>query len=192
MHAAGAIHEGRFRIWRMEPDGSGARVLSRGEDDIAPTVSPDGKWIYYQAAGNAPGVSRISAEGGDPVRVTERAVSITDISPDGRELLVRLDDGSPGGRYAVMDAGTGALKARLDLPGGRPRWGRLPGLIAYIDEKDGVDNVWERPVAGGAARQLTKFTSGRLYNLKYSHGGKRLVLAKGQRTGDMVLIRNFR
>ena len=91
-----------------------------------------------------------------------------------------------------MDAETGAFKARLDLPGGRPRWGRLPGLVTYVDDKDGVDNVWERPIAGGAAKQLTKFTSGRIYSLDYTPDGKRLFLAKGQRTGDMVLIRNFR
>jgi hypothetical protein len=39
---------------------------------------------------------------------------------------------------------------------------------------------------------MTKFTSGRLYNLRLTHDGKRLFLAKGQRTGDVVLIRNFR
>ena len=187
-----AIHEGRYRIWRMEPDGSGARVLSRGEDDVSPVVSPDGKWIFYEAAGTSPGLMRISSDGGEPRRMGDRIAHPMDVSSDSRELLVRIDDASPGGRYGVMDTESGAIKARLDLPGGRPRWGRQPGLVIYIDEKDGVDNVWERAIAGGAPKPLTTFTSGRIYNVKYGQGGKRLLLAKGQRTGDVVLIRNFR
>jgi len=186
-----AIHEGRFRIWRVQRDGSDARVLSRGEDDVAPTVSPDGKWIYYEAAEPKPALMRLPSEGGDAVRVSERAVSVSDISADGRELLVVFKDAF-GARSAVMDAETGAIKTELDLPGGRPRWSHRPGVVTYIERKDGVDNVWERPIAGGPAKQLTKFTTGRIYSLEYAPGGKRLFLAKGQRTGDMVLIRNFR
>jgi eukaryotic-like serine/threonine-protein kinase len=186
-----AIHEGRFRIWRVQRDGSDARVLSHGEDDIAPTVSPDGQWIYYEAADPKPALMRLPAEGGDAIRISERPVSVSDISADGRELLVVFKDAF-GGRYAVMDAATGAVKTLLNLSGGRPRWSRLPGVIAYIDGKDGVDNVWERSVAGGSAKQLTTFTTGRIFSLEYAPDGKRLFLAKGQRTGDMVLIRNFR
>ena len=186
-----AIHEGRFRIWRVQRDGSDARVLSRGEDDIAPTVSPDGKWIYYEAAEPKPGLMRLPSDGGDAVRVSERAVSVSDISADGRELLVVFKDAF-GARSAVMDAETGAIKTELDLPGGRPRWSHLPGVVTYIVREDGVDNIWERPVAGGTAKPLTKFTAGRIYNVEYAPGGKRLFVAKGQRTGDVVLIRNFR
>jgi hypothetical protein len=90
-----------------------------------------------------------------------------------------------------MDTETGAIKATFELPS-RPRWSRQPGVVTYIDSKDGVDNLWERSIAGGVPKQLTKFTTGRLYNLEYAPGGKRLFIAKGQRTGDMVLIRNFR
>ena len=47
--------------------------LSRGEDDIAPTVSPDGKWIYYEAAEPKPALMRLPAEGGDAVRIERTA-----------------------------------------------------------------------------------------------------------------------
>ena len=52
--------------------------------------------------------------------------------------------------------------------------------------------LWEQPVAGGPPRQLTKFTSGRIFNFAYTPDRKRLFLARGTRTGDVVLIRDFR
>jgi hypothetical protein len=53
-------------------------------------------------------------------------------------------------------------------------------------------NVWERPLAVGAARRLTNFSSGRIMNLAYSPDRKRLFLSRGYRTGDVWLLRNFR
>ena len=92
-----AIHEGRFRIWRMQPDGTDARVLSRGEDDVSPMVSPDGKWIYYEAAEqdtrpDADCLLKVETRRGWasawPIRWTSRR--------DGRELLIRDRRRSPG------------------------------------------------------------------------------------------------
>jgi len=91
----------------------------------------------------------------------------------------------------ILAADTGVLKARLDLRGSMPRWGRRPDLIAYLSTTDGVTNLWERPLSGGAPRQLTKFTTGSTFNFAYSPDRKRLFLARGTRTGDLYLIRNF-
>jgi hypothetical protein len=54
-----------------------------------------------------------------------------------------------------------------------------------------VSNVWEQPIADGAARQVTSFTSGRIFNFRYDPARTRLFLARGTRTGDVVLIRDF-
>jgi hypothetical protein len=63
--------------------------------------------------------------------------------------------------------------------------------VAFILGKDGVYNLWEQPVTGGPPRQLTKFTTGHIFNFAYSPDGTRLFLARGTRTGDVVLIRDF-
>lgn len=58
-------HEDRFRVWRMQPDGSDARPLSNGEDDYGPRVSPDGRWIYYMmSTANTDRLVRMPAEDG--------------------------------------------------------------------------------------------------------------------------------
>jgi Tol biopolymer transport system component/tRNA A-37 threonylcarbamoyl transferase component Bud32 len=188
-----AIHEDRYRIWRMEPDGAGARVLSRGEDDIVPIVSPDGRWVYYWAAAAKGSIMRMAADGSQSSVLTDLPVAPVSVSPDGRTLLVRSEDVSIGASYAVLDAETGSITARVDLPSvARAGWGRRGGVLTYILNREGVSNLWEQSVAGGPPRQLTTFTNGRIFNFAYSPDRERLFLARGQITGDVVVLRNFR
>jgi Tol biopolymer transport system component/tRNA A-37 threonylcarbamoyl transferase component Bud32 len=188
-----ALHENRFRIWRMEPDGSDARVLSRGEDDIAPMVSPDGRWIYYWAAAEKGTIMRMAADGSGSSVLTDLPVAPVSVSPDGRELLVRSQHISIGASHAVLDAETGAIKARVDLPGdARAGWGHRGDRLTYILHSGGVGNLWEQPIAGGPPRQLTRFTSGRIFNFAYTPDRQRLFIARGHITGDVWLFRDFR
>lgn len=188
----GGMHEGRFRIWRMDPDGANARVISKGEDDVRPFVSPDGRWIYYTQAGAKSMIVRAPADGsGEPVVVADRPVSLLGVAPDGRSLLVWAPD-SEGGGYEVLDAGTGAVSARLSLPSDTVGWGRRSDLVAFVRDRDGVSNLWEQPVSGGPPRQITSFTSGQIFHFAYSADGARLFLSRGTRTGDIWALKNFR
>ena len=45
---------------------------------------------------------------------------------------------------------------------------------------------------GEEPRQVTNFTSGRIFDFSWSRDGKRLYLAKGEHTSDVILISNFR
>ena len=158
----------------------------------APIVSPDGRWVFYLQAGTEPRLMRISTDGGDAARIGGHNVPM-DISADGRDLLVVTDRTGPNA-YVIVDASTGAMKTQLTLPedARSVKYGRRPDLVAFILDRSGIGNVYEQPIGGGAPRQLTKFTSGRLGTFAYSPDRTRLVLSRGTRTGDVVLIRDFR
>jgi Tol biopolymer transport system component len=186
-----ALHEGRYRIWRMDPDGGGARALSSGEDDIMPEVSPDGRWIYYHEAVPDNRIVRIPSGGGERTTIGAMEALPQDVSRDGRRLLAAIR--SANQRYALIDAETGQVITTVQIPAdSAPKFGRTDEFIAYLREHDGVYNLWEQPIAGGPPRQVTTFTNGRIYNFDYAADGKRLFLSRGERTGDVVLIRGFR
>lgn len=189
-----ALHEDRFRIWRMDADGANARLLTQGVDDMRPFVSPDGQWIYYTAGGPGAAVMRARADGsGAPAVVTGRPLELLGLSPDGRSLLVSVVEPSEGASHAVLDAESGASTARVNLPAeARPGWGRDSSIVAYLLDTDGVTNLWEQPIAGGPPRQITQFTSGQMFHFAYSTDGTRLFLSRGRRTGDLWALRNFR
>jgi serine/threonine protein kinase/Tol biopolymer transport system component len=185
-----ALDGERFRVWRMERDGSRPRVLSNGEDDVMPVVSPDGRWVYYAASDGGGGIRRVPANGGDAVDVSQEAGFLVDISRDGQQLLVtRFAD---NGRASIIDSASGRLVSRLPTPAEhKVKWGRRPDLLAYIETRDGVANLWEQTIAGGPPRQLTRFTEGHIFNFAYSKDRTRLFLSRGSRRGDVVLLRGL-
>ena len=62
--------------------------------------------------------------------------------------------------------------------------------LTYIDTKDGVSNIWAQPIDGGPKRQLTNFKADLIFNYAWSRDGKKLALARGSKTSDVVLIRD--
>jgi Tol biopolymer transport system component len=188
------LHEDHFRIWRMDTDGSDARVLTSGKDDLWPVASPDGQWVYYVAFGDGdPRTMRVPAAGGESTVLNEVGAHPFDITADGRLLLVRLTE-SEGAPFAVMNAETGAIERRFELPRGveMAQWSPDGQSVAFIDTRDGASNLWAKPIDGSAPpRQVTSFTSGSIFHFSYSQDG-RILLARGQRSGDAVLVRNFR
>jgi hypothetical protein len=63
--------------------------------------------------------------------------------------------------------------------------------ISFVWSVNGVDNIWEQPVAGGPPKQVTHFTSDSIFWFDWSRDG-RLALGRGTEPTDLVLIKNFR
>jgi hypothetical protein len=55
----------------------------------------------------------------------------------------------------------------------------------------GATNLWEQPLKGGNAQQLTSFKTGQIFDFSWSRDRKRLLLTRGQTTRDVVLIEDL-
>jgi Tol biopolymer transport system component len=55
-----------------------------------------------------------------------------------------------------------------------------------------VGNLWLQPLAGGKRKQITNFSSDRIYSFDWSTDGKQLAVARGSSSNDIVLISHFR
>jgi Tol biopolymer transport system component/DNA-binding SARP family transcriptional activator len=159
-------------VWAVDiPAGAavgttGATPITTGSQIVeALEVSPDGKWLAFDADGaGSQDIYRIPLGGGDVERIVESATD--DHRPfwasDGKSLLY----------YAFVGGARRAFVARVDggephmlQPGGRdeqhtPVWSRDMRHILFHRPVDGVDQIFELDRAGesawGAARQLTK------------------------------------
>jgi serine/threonine protein kinase/Tol biopolymer transport system component len=187
-----SVVEDKLRLARLQPDGTNLRYLTSGERDYAGRVSPDGKWLYYSTSTDTHTLMRVSTDGGTATQVGAGNVNLIDFSSDGRRALIwRAPDATTRG-LAIIDAETGAMQSPVNIRGNEVRFGRTDDVLAYLLRDDkGVENLWEQPIAGGKPRQLTTFTTGRVFHFAYSPDRKRLFLARGTRTGDVTLIRGF-
>jgi len=64
--------------------------------------------------------------------------------------------------------------------------------LNYIDTRDGISNIWSRPLSGGSPKQVTTFTPDRIFSYAWSPNGKQIAVARVVQTSDIVLISNFR
>jgi Tol biopolymer transport system component len=208
VHGEGGIN----RIWRANPDGSGAVPLTSGEFGSLWGCSPDGKWLYYTEAVTN-GLLRVAAGGGKPELVpgANPPNSLTiqaALSPDGKTLAIFTSVLNPesktySNRIVLASQDSGVRNLDLD-PGlkavfhtqGPPdsagfRFSPDGKSIAFVIEEAGVDNIWMQPVDGSKERKLTNFNdSERIQSFRWSPDGKALALLRFSSVSDVILLRD--
>jgi eukaryotic-like serine/threonine-protein kinase len=187
-----------LRICRIDIDGSNAKQLTNGLE-FDPQWSPDGRFIVYvDATNNSPQIWRVSANGNQPVRLIASklfAIAPT-VSPDGKQVACYYQDNGPL-KIAVLPIGGGEPTRTFDaqafgFPWTNLRWTLDGRAIVHVVTRGGVSNLWSQPVDGSAPKQITNFTSDRLFRFDLSRDGKQLALSRGTVTSDVLLITNFR
>jgi serine/threonine protein kinase/Tol biopolymer transport system component len=163
-------------------------------------ISRDGRWIVYAySPGGGPAhLLKLPARGGAPVQLADGIQCFPRISPDGKLVAYNyFDVQAQRRRTAVISLDGGPALATVDLPqdttwNGKSlfQWTPDGKALTYPDTKDGIDNLWNQPLDGGPPKQVTHFTSDRIFSFSWSRDGKRLAVSRGTRTSDVVLIRS--
>jgi len=181
----------------IDADGSHAVPLTKGMYGM-PACSNIGDYFYYLDQDR---ILRVPMSGGPPREVGHNlSVGVhwpMGVSPDGTRLaylqhlqgpgsserwnvaVIRTDDGSPVTSWPVQ------------LPRYHPRrfrWSPQGLAWQFLRSDGGGFNIWEQTIAGGTAKQLTRFTSERIFNFYESLDGKRLVMTRGSLSHDVVLL----
>src|SRR5207245_2073228 len=96
----------------------------------------------------------------------------------------------PTSGIAIMPFEGGPVIKRFEIS--NAHWGADARTIQYVSTHNGIDNIWEQPVAGGPARQVTHFDTGQIFSWRFSPDRKHLAVSRGRITQDVILISNFR
>lgn len=185
-------------VWRVDTDGGSERQVTTGDADGEPAITPDGQWLWFthwaegkpalykQPLGSSGAATRSDIPGHRPR-----------FSPDGKWLLVFLDDVAANRQVNVLYSGDGSQKVRpIELPlHSNPqevRWTPDSQALSFQRSENGADNIWLQPLSGGEPKQLTRFKDGNIFTHAWSPDGKQLILARGHQNADVVLIRDWR
>jgi Tol biopolymer transport system component len=182
-------------IWRMDFDGRNQKQLTDGFSDNFPHVSPDGVWIVYSSHSGIPVLRKIGIDGGQFVQLTDYISSRPVISPDGKQIacIYQENVGTPSKIAILSSEGGPPLKIFPVMPQGpNIRWSADGREIVFASMEKGVSNLWAQPIDGEKPRQITNFTSDRIFGFDFSHDGKQIAVSRGTTTGDVVLIKDFR
>jgi Tol biopolymer transport system component len=189
-----------WRIWLSGVGGESARPLSNGPNDYNPIVSRDGRWIYFTGvAGGLPAAYKTALAGGEITRLGQENFFPSDLLPDGQILGIAWlrDDSGVFSRTLAVLSPDGTIERRLtDVPlldgpvvpfSLNPRVTPDGNAVSFVDRKDGVPNLWTKPIQGGTARRLTSFEDDEIFSFAWSSQGD-LAVAKGHLASDVIVL----
>ncbi len=185
-------------IWRMGSDGSDQQPLTRGTRAFRPIPSPDGRWVYFSSFHEGTFVQpmRVPAAGGEPSPVSQTTFALRQLSPDGTDMIGLTYNGARQQAECVLLRADGSSPRRLggfadvETSDFGCRFHSGAALVSYVAQRDGVSNIYARPIAGGGERQITHFRrdgNPLIFKAAWSRDG-RLAVSRGNRSSDVVLI----
>jgi serine/threonine protein kinase/sugar lactone lactonase YvrE len=190
-------------LWRMDIDGSNPKqLLPTNTPAFFPVISPDSGSVIFNSAHSGNLVLwRVGIDGGESKQLTDTMSLFPAVSPDGKWVAAFVEGTTYGGRpkIIIVPFAGGPVTKSFDVsPGFVPdnhpvlRWTPDGNSLTYVDESNGADNIWSQSVNGGPRKPLTNFKSDSISCFAWSLDGKRLAIARGPVTTDVVLLKDFR
>ena len=187
-------------VWRMDTDGGNLKRLTAGPGDLFPQSSPDGQWvIFHSTRSGSLRLWKVSIDGGEPVRLTDKWTANPTVSPEGSQIACFYREDQPNSpiKVAIIPFAGGDPVKVLDIPHSVNgpaglRWTPDGRALTFVDTTGGVSNIWSLPLDGGAPKQLTDFKTEQIFWFNFSRDGKNLAVSRGKQTSDVILIKDFR
>lgn len=194
----------RSRIWKMNADGSDPTPITEENAesvDLSPQVTSDGRWVIFQrqlANEDRFKLMRVSIDGG-PAEVfyedPARGIFHPRLSPDGKRVAFVSYDMASFGKQLHIASVNGPVFGKIErsleynlintfiwAPDGKE--------LTVLSNRNGTLNLWRQPIDGSAAKQLTDYKAGRIFNYRWANDGKSLLVARGTVNNDLILIRD--
>jgi Tol biopolymer transport system component/DNA-binding winged helix-turn-helix (wHTH) protein len=190
---------GSNHIFLTDADGMNPKQLTFGDArDGSPDFSPDSRWLVYASSANdKTTVWKVAIEGGTPIRLTDYQCIAPNFSPDGKFIscVIPSESRAKLGSVAVIRAEGGPPIKTFEVIQGwsylRSRWIADGTALIFHKTENQIVNLWKQPLTGGPPSRLTDFKSDVIFNYTLTPDGRRIILARGQVSINVVLIRDF-
>jgi serine/threonine protein kinase/Tol biopolymer transport system component len=188
---------GSFNLWKLDLTAGEQTQLTQGNEvDSQPQCTADGKWLIFRSLRQGKfAFWKLSLAGGAPEQLSDKSANWAAVSPDSKYVALRyFDDQANANKIAVIPFAGGQPVKVLEVAGNYRDvglgWTSDSQAIIYAENRNNADNVWSVPLAGGAARQISPFTSGLIFAFAVSPDGKQIALSRGNQIDDVILLKD--
>jgi len=199
-YAVAQVYTGTtWSLQRFGIESSVPTALASGDVQF-PACSPDGSYVFYLNFDHPERIHRIGVDGSAPSIVAQvqgdTYFGPIAVSPDGRMLAYSYQQFSPPQvKMVILSLADGAMISKFDAHGywwSAIHWSVDGRAVEYVMSLDGSDNLWSQRLIGGKPTQITHFASGEIFDFAWTQDAKKLFLARGRTTKDIVVMSDAR
>jgi Tol biopolymer transport system component/DNA-binding winged helix-turn-helix (wHTH) protein len=195
-----SLRSGVPHLYKMSIDGGEQIQITDGPGEWAPIASPTEPYVVFQSSPKR-GIWKIDLNDGKQSNLNDAFTYLPAFSADGKRIIFSYwDDRSKPERLrqAYLDLATGQQIELPPVPRSAIRhnsqvtlrWTSDGRSYAYIDDRDGVSNIWRQPLDGGPPQEVSTFNDSYIYTFDWSRDGK-IAVARGNYAFDVVLVTDF-
>ena len=191
-----SARSGSTQVWRMNPDGTNQVQLTNQEGGYPVSVTPDGRWLYFQSALQRR-LWRVSPEGNDEMQVADAEVVQAAISPDGKlaAYFSRAKAGDPY-KLAIMSIENGKHLKTLGLGEDKAEpvgivW-RTDNLSLDYIILSNSNSLWHQSLDDDRPHLIADLGNEEINDLALSPDGNYIGLIRGRWVHGAVLIKGLR
>lgn len=193
---------GKRNLWRMKIDGSEQKQLTDETSINSPSISADGKTIFYTALDKmklTPYLYRISSEGGESVQLNSTATLFPQISPDGKFIACYYPKDQPNGNTAValgltiLSSETAEVVKRFDVAlyeNLSPiSWADNQSFF-FTTNEGGGSRLWRQSIEKDSPDVFLDSPDESIFRFAWSKEKQQMVYEKGTAISDVILIKS--
>lgn len=188
---------GDVYVLRLD-DGTVTRLTYDDSYDQLDGWSAGGRYVYFTNYSKniyySDDIYRVPVTGGTPMRVvTQPYMNVYLAAPSPRDGALAFDARGLAGSQWWRVGGSHIDHSQIWLrsPQGKyrqvtpgnakdewPMWSRDGGMLYFMSDRSGAQNLWAQPTAGTSARQLTHFGAGRVNWPSIARNGSAIVFER--------------
>ena len=190
---------GQMEVWRADANGTNTKQLTTNGNVKDAIISPDGEMVFYVIEDSENMVEtlwRVSINGDNPTRLTDRMTRTPRISPDGKTIasyILNLETQTM--MLALISAETGEV---LKYPA-TPQHDDIPfldwskdGQNLYIVLHSGKpQSFWKLPLNGSKPEQIREWENDAVFRMAISRNGERVFYEVGNQLNSVVQFQSL-
>lgn len=185
---------GQMDVWRADANGTNTKQLTSNGNVTDSIISPNGEAVFYlvqDSENRTETLWRVSINGENPVRLTNRTTRSPRISPDGKTIACYISNPETNRMMlALVSAETGeilkypATPQNDDIP--FLDWSKDGENLFVVLQNGKPSSFWKIPLNGSQPEQIREWENDAIFRLAISRNGERVFYEVGNQLNSVV------
>ncbi|HEX8737585.1 MAG TPA: winged helix-turn-helix domain-containing protein [Pyrinomonadaceae bacterium] len=190
---------GQMDVWRSDANGTNTKQLTTQGNVKDSIIAPDGEAVFYLVQDSESAdetLWRVSINGENPVKLTNRTTRSPRISPDGKTIACYISNPATGAMMlALVSAETGEVLKYPATPQNDSipflDWSKDGESLFVVLQRKKPFSLWKIPLNGSPPEQLREWENDAIFRLAISRNGERIFYEVGNQLNSVVQFQSL-